>query len=276
MDRYWKGFLPEPSVRTVGDMECVLADPDSVELDSATPLYYMYRDLAMNDTDREILSRQNIRYDMTVIPPISPNLLGGEYVKTKGHYHPDIPFGSGTNSDTTPGATSDTTSGTTSDTTSGTSSGIGYPELYQVLAGEARYLLQKKDLSDVVAVTASEGDCVFIPPGYGHITINASDEVLVMANLVSTRFESEYAEYEEMRGGAFYAVEEGGFVQNLRYSSDLNVREIAAGDAWCGLELGIGHGEGIYDLVSGSADLSFLNESEKIAVLHMNPVMVCH
>ncbi len=28
MDRYWKGILPEPSVRTVGDMACVLADLD--------------------------------------------------------------------------------------------------------------------------------------------------------------------------------------------------------------------------------------------------------
>ena len=113
MDRYWKGFLPEPSVRTVGNMECVLADPDGVELDLATPLYYMYRDLAMNDEDRETLSRQNIRYDITVIPPA---VLNGEYVKTKGHYHPENP------------------------------AGIGYPELYQVLAGNALFLLQRKDL----------------------------------------------------------------------------------------------------------------------------------
>lgn len=263
MDRYWKGPLPEPSVRTVSDMACVLADPDVASTSSSTntkttnntktnnnitslgpdtPLYHMYRDLAMTEEDRAYLRSQDVRYDITVIPPA---VLGGEYVKTKGHYHPNNP------------------------------AGVGYPELYQVLAGEARFLLQKKDLSDVVAVTASVGESVFIPPGYGHVTINSGEVVLVMANLVSTRFESEYSMYEEMRGGVFYAVEDGGFVQNPRYSFDLYVREIAAGDAWCGLELDISHEGGIYGLVSGSADLSFLNEPEKIAVLHINPVMIC-
>ncbi len=238
MDRYWKGVLPEPSVRTVGDMACVLAYPDgtSTSQNPETPLYYMYRDLAMNEIDRELLSRQHIRYDITVIPPA---VLGGEYVKTKGHYHPENP------------------------------AGIGYPELYQVLSGVARFLLQRKDLSDVVAVAAYAGEFVLIPPGYGHVSINSGEEVLVMANLVSTQFESEYAVYERMRGGAFYAVEgEDGFVfvQNPRYSSDLLIRNISAQDA---PELGIRHGEKIYDLVSGSADLSFLNEPENSVGLHL-------
>ena len=257
LDRYWKGPLPEPSVRTVRDMACVLADPNTAttNLGPDAPLYYMYRDLAMSEEDRAHLQSQDVRYDMTVIPPLDPELLGGEYVKTKGHYHPDIP----------------------SPSCPGISSGVGYPELYQVLAGEACYLLQKKDLSDVVAVTASAGECVFIPPGYGHITINASDEVLVMANLVSTRFESEYAVFEEMRGGAFYLVEEeGGFVQNPRYLSDLNVQKIAVGDAWYIPEPVIRHGEGIYGLVSGAVDLLFLNGPENIEVLDKSSVTVNH
>ncbi|WP_300998894.1 glucose-6-phosphate isomerase family protein [Methanoculleus sp.] len=44
---------------------------------------------------------------------------------------------------------------------------IGYPELYQVLAGEALYLLRRSDLSDIVAVAARAGEFVPIPPGYG-------------------------------------------------------------------------------------------------------------
>ncbi len=234
MDRYWKGPLSEPSVRTVGDMGCVLADPDGVELDSATPLYYMYRDLALNEADRETLSRQNIRYDITVIPPA---VLGGEYVKTKGHYHPKNP------------------------------AGIGYPELYQVLSGEARFLLQRKDLSDVVAVTAYVGEFVIIPPGYGHVSINQGKEALIMANLVSNQFESEYAVYEKMRGGAFYAQRENRnknrWNQNPRYSSVPPLRELSARDALEPVIIHgtiIRHGMRMYDLVSGSADLSFLNE----------------
>ena len=101
MNSYWPGPLPEPSVRTLDDMRCVLANPDQ---SGDIPLYYMYRDLALTAGDRAYLREQNLRFDITVIPP---GTVGGEYVKTKGHYHPISP------------------------------SGIGYPELYQVLAGGA-------------------------------------------------------------------------------------------------------------------------------------------
>ncbi|WP_460007937.1 glucose-6-phosphate isomerase family protein [Methanogenium cariaci] len=228
MNRYWKGVLPEPSLRTVGDMAGVLAAPVG-ERDPTTPLYSMYRDLAMSADDRDWLSRQHIRYDITVIPPV---VLGGEYVKTKGHYHPNSP------------------------------SGIGYPELYQVLSGTAHFLLQQKSLSDVVAVAAAAGEFVMIPPGYGHVSINSGEEVLVMANLVSTRFASEYALYEELQGGAYYKMEGNGWVMNPRYPMVSSFREMSARDA---PGLGIQHGMDMYDLVSGSADLSFLNEPEKIA-----------
>ena len=140
MNSYWPGTLPEPSVRTLNDMRCVLANPGQP---GSMPLYYMYRDLALTAGDRAYLREQNVRFDITVIPP---GTVGGEYVKTKGHYHPLNP------------------------------SGIGYPELYQVLAGEALYLLQRSDLGDIVAVAAKAGEFVLIPPGYGHVTVNAGKE----------------------------------------------------------------------------------------------------
>ncbi len=78
-------------------------------------------------------------------------------------------------------------------------------------AGEAQFLLRTKDLSDVVLVSAAAaagdgdgngdgngagiggGDTVFIPPGYGHVTINPSDHrTFFMANVVSNAFLSEY------------------------------------------------------------------------------------
>jgi len=169
----WPGPLPAPAVRTADEMRCVLADPAAA---CDGPLHFMYRDLALTPEDRTWLGGQGIRFDLTVIPPA---VIGGEYVKTKGHYHPENP------------------------------AGVGYPEVYQVLAGEAHYLLQQKDLSDVVAVTARAGEFVLIPPGYGHVTVNPGAEVLVMANLVSTRFSSEYGVYEGMRGGAYYEMGEG-------------------------------------------------------------------
>ena len=150
--------------------------------------------------------REKRRFDITVIPP---GTVGGEYVKTKGHYHPLSP------------------------------SGIGYPELYQVLAGEALYLLQRSDLGDIVAVAARAGEFVLIPPGYGHVTVNAGKEELVMANLVSAGFASEYTFYEQMQGGAYYLTEEGRWCGTHLYPAVPPVRVIPAVEV---PELGIRHG----------------------------------
>lgn len=177
----WEGPLPEPRVRTIDDMRPLLFDPDC---EGSGMLYEMYRDLARTVEEREWLHSQDLRYDITVIPP---RVLCGEYVKTKGHYHPDNP------------------------------AGAGYPEVYEVLAGSAHYLLQKRDLSDIALVSAGTGDLVIIPPGYGHVTINPSCEILVMANIVSTAFSSDYQEYEGLHGAAYYELEGSRFARNPRY-----------------------------------------------------------
>ena len=58
--------------------------------------------------------------------------------------------------------------------------------------------------------TNSDGERIFISPGYGHVTINPSDHrTLVMANVVSDAFLSEYRHYEEMCGGVYYGVSGG-------------------------------------------------------------------
>jgi len=224
MSIQWLGILPEPSIRTLKDMRCVLANPDQ---SGDMPLYFMYRDLALNKEDRAYLNDRNLRFDITVIPP---GIVSGEYVKTKGHYHPLSP------------------------------SGIGYPELYQVLAGEAFYLLQRSDLRDVIVIKAKEGEFVFIPPGYGHVTINPGAGELVMANLVSAGFASEYTFYEEMQGGAYYLMEEAGWKHNPRYSAVPPMRVCDAREVPA---LGIRHGREMYEMVSRREDLSYLNDCKE-------------
>ena len=113
MKKYWSGALPEPRIRTIADMANVLARP--ITADPQTPLYYMYRDLWKTHGDHTWLERHHLRYDITVIPP---GILNGEYTKTKGHYHPDNP------------------------------AGMTYPEVYEVLAGSANYLLQRRHHTD--------------------------------------------------------------------------------------------------------------------------------
>ncbi|NYT06961.1 MAG: glucose-6-phosphate isomerase [Methanomicrobiales archaeon] len=219
----WNGPLPSPDVRTIEDMGPVLADPSCRE---RGPLYFMYRDLALAPQDRTWLADHHIRYDITVI---SPRDLCGELAKTKGHYHPISP------------------------------TGIPYPEIYEVLEGSAHYLLQKRDLSDIIVVAAGVGDLVVVPPGYGHVTINAGRSDLVMANLVSSAFSSEYDEYERLRGGAYYELSGGKVVKNPAYPDLPLPRSIRASQIRPRLPFAEG---GLYDLV-GSDQLAFLNVPEK-------------
>ena len=69
--------------------------------------------------------------------------------------------------------------------------------------------------------TNSDGERIFIPPGYGHVTINPSDHrTLVMANVVSNAFSSEYWLYEVMCGGVYYGLSGGEWVLNMDYSGE--------------------------------------------------------
>lgn len=185
----------EPAVRLLGEARYAFLDDAATGLDE---LYYMYRDVAWCE-HRNVLRQHGLRFDVTVLPS---GMVGEEYNKTVGHYHP-------------------VKQGTT----------YTYPEVYEVLHGEATYLLQRPGVTgevvDVVVFVAKAGDKVVIPPGYGHITINAGTETLVMANWVASEFQSVYGEIKELRGGAHYLVRRRGgaeWIPNPRYRSSVPVR----------------------------------------------------
>ena len=221
----WEGELPEPSVRTIQEMRSVLAEPECA---CESHLYFMYRDLARSDDDWQWLHTHHLRYDLTVIPPRD---ICGEYVKTKGHYHPK------------------------------NAQGVGYPEIYEVLEGEVHYLLQSRSLDDVALVSAQEGDIVIIPPEYGHVSINPSSEMtLSMANIVSTAFESEYQQYENLQGAAYYEMVGGELKKNPQYPGVPPARWLDAASGrgkhrfWKG---------SIYTLIGNKDALAFLNHPEE-------------
>jgi len=223
----WEGELPRPAVRTVEEMRPVLFDRGCRCRD---PLYFMYRDLARSPADWEWLHNHHLRYDLTVIPARD---LCGERVKTKGHYHPRNP------------------------------AGTGYPEIYEVLEGEAHYLLQSSDLRDVILMAAEPGDLVIIPPGYGHVTINPSpEETLSMANIVSTAFGSEYGQYEARHGAAYYELTSGRLARNQAYPEVPSLRRLGASCARGTQRICKGP---LYDLVGNSDALRFLNFPEQYA-----------
>lgn len=220
----WDGPLPEPQVRTAEDLRTVLADRSCT---CKGPVYFMYRDLARSEEDRGWLHDARLRYDVTVIPPMA---LCGECVKTKGHYHPE------------------------------NVQGVGYPEIYEIIEGSAEYLLQDKLLSDAVVVSAGTGDIVLIPPGYGHVTINPGNSVLVMANIVSTAFASIYEDYEGLQGAAYYRMEKGGYVKNPRYPAHPPLRYIRKCDVTGFSDI---NGRSLYNSIRAGNSLSFLNYPER-------------
>jgi glucose-6-phosphate isomerase len=159
----------KPQIRYLEELEKVVYDKEWFKKAKNFPLYYIFRG---------VKEKNEIRYDITVIPP---NLLGKEFVKTKGHYH------------------------------------IGnFGELYKVLAGEGIFLMQKKDLSDVYFVRAKRGDFVKIPPNYGHTIINPSGKTLKIANWVSKYCQSDYQSIEKMGGFCYYYTIDG-WVENKNY-----------------------------------------------------------
>lgn len=211
-----EGLRPvEPTVRKLEDMRPVLAQQNGTGPEN---LYFMYRDVSFPG-DHDIAVQYRVRYDLTVIVP---GKIGNEYIKTAGHYHP---------------------------TANGTS--LTYPEVYEVIHGTAHYLLQKVGekagtVLDIVLVEAKAGDKVIVPPNYGHITINAGSEPLVMANWVERYFSSTYDPIRHYRGAAYYEIEEDGqpvFVDNAAYEVVPELRMVPPRDY---PELGLLRGTPIY------------------------------
>lgn len=135
-----------------------------------------------------------------------PGTIGGEYIKTYGHYH------------------------------------VGdLDETYWVIYGEGIALLQKLAVDgngvmipDVVeefkAVTVKAGDSVYMPAGYGHLVANVGTTYFVTAddspmnfdekNAVSMPGHADYEPVKKMQGFAYYVVEHEGkpaLVRNTRY-----------------------------------------------------------
>lgn len=125
-----------------------------------------------------------------------PGTVGGEYVKTYGHYH------------------------------------VGnLDEHYWIILGEGIALLQKRakgedgaPVDDVVeefqAIRVKAGDMVYMPPEYGHLVVNTANTYLVTADDSPVNFEEKdavslpgHADYEpvkRMKGFAYYVIEKDG------------------------------------------------------------------
>jgi glucose-6-phosphate isomerase len=167
----WEG----PGQRRFGDLRSVVAVPEAVDAIADRIAYLTYRDV--RPAHETGLAANGLRYDVTVT---LPGAVGGEFTKTAGHYH------------------------------ALDASGVSWAEIYDVLAGEAAFVLQRAEgdpagdpaVTRGIVIVAEPGDRLVIPPGYGHVTVNIGLTPLVVADLVATASNNHYQGYATRQGGA--------------------------------------------------------------------------
>ena len=200
-----------PATRPADQLRQVYRDPAAVDRAASQGLYFMYDGVALPE-HRAAIARAGLRYDLTLLRRAT---VGDEPVKTLGHYHDLAP------------------------------DGLPYPELYQVVFGVAYFVLQlaherlplapRRDnvtqsppglrslgevgsavslpcyqVQRVVVVEARAGDVVLMPPGWGHVSVNAGDTPLVMCNWIADACKAVAEPYLERRGAAWHAVRQQG------------------------------------------------------------------
>lgn len=139
--------------------------------------------------------------------------VGGEYIKTYGHYH------------------------------------VGeLDETYWIVQGEGIALLQKRvvidgtERADLIeefkAIPVKAGDSVYMPPGYGHLLVNTGSEwfattddspVQGSGDNASMPGHADYEPVKQMQGFAYYVVERDGkpaLVRNPKYE-EVRAEELA-------------------------------------------------
>lgn len=150
------------------------------------------KDFAKNspDTDlyymyRNLKQENDLKYNITVI---TPRMLGNEFMKTAGHCHlgPEM-------------------------------------ELYNVIEGEAIFLMQKgnaEKIEDVYAVKAKARESAIIKPFYGHVTINVSSKNLKTQDWSPVQTKSDYSLFKKQQGACYYYVKDGAngkWIKNPNY-----------------------------------------------------------
>ncbi|MBN2094755.1 MAG: glucose-6-phosphate isomerase [Candidatus Aenigmarchaeota archaeon] len=189
-------------IRRLSDMKELVFDKGWLENNwaqkSTAPVYYIYRNIFKKE-DASRIKQSGLRYNITVVPG---QMLGEEYTKTFGHYNPIAV------------------------------DEYSFPEVYQVLEGEAIFLIQKVDnfnqnnIQDVAFAKGRVGEVFVVPPNYGHIIINPSPKRrLVLASWVADGFTSIYEPIKRLCGGSYFFTKDG-WVKNHRYGLVPDIRQI--------------------------------------------------
>jgi len=225
-----------PNIRYLAEMTEVLFDKEWARTAPDLKLYYMYRDIVMNEKEHEAVKKAGLRYDITIMPPLT---LGREFNKTAGHDHPLVP-----------------------------DTNMTYPEIYQVLSGQAIFLIQDSDknrIKDVYAVMANKDDIVIIPPNYEHIMINATGRELKNANWICRDYGSNiYKPFKQKQGFSYFALQNQtngvDWHKNPHYQVVPELKFLKP-NRWIE-QFGIKKGQEVYSLVKDLKKLDFLKNPQ--------------
>ena len=86
---------------------------------------------------------------------------------------------------------------------------------------------------------------MLVPPGYGHVTINASEKTLEMANWVCRDFSSVYEPIKRLSGASYFLLKDG-FAKNPLYRNVPSIRYLKPLPSD---DLGLSSGENMYELI---------------------------
>ncbi len=171
------GIRFDRAVRRKAEMQAVLMEPEAIS--DEAELYYNLKLLSAGPF-AEVFGRYNLTFACVLLPPLK---VGSEYVKTHGHYHPNMP-----------------------------GSPISYPEVYTHYYGKLYLLMHRRAdddparLDDCVLYEMQPGRSITIPPGYLHVLINPADDPALMAGLYCVDSYPQYEPVIHMHGAAYYLI----------------------------------------------------------------------
>jgi len=185
-----QGETLKAEVVTMKSLREVMANPEKI-IPISSNAYPMYY------TFKGFKEVNDLRFDFLVIPV---GVYGDEYNKTYGAFYPY--YGG---------------------------SKVTHAGLYQVLKGNAHFILQKvvegTGLEEVIVVKANRGDVVIIPPNYGFTIVNPhKKEQLILTNIISKNIVPDSTVYKIMRGASYYEMTHGYMINpSYRYAPEIKI-----------------------------------------------------
>ncbi|MBE0652280.1 MAG: hypothetical protein IH594_00690, partial [Bacteroidales bacterium] len=190
-------------LRTVNDLDGVWANP----VEKNDRVAYRYTAGLWLRGDEAVWKNANIVFG---IVSFLPGTYGGEFVKSSGQYHPVM-----------------------------APNKAATPEIYTVLHGTGHFMLQKaappyQKIEDAILVKVKAGETFVVPPDYGHLQINPTNEPLIFSYVVMDGMAGVYDPFKEMKGAMYYemdaADESKRYIFNTNYPEKAPLRIINAGD----------------------------------------------